>query len=160
MLLLLLPASVASGLLAGLMGAGGPPLMAAYALLEVEKDALLGFGVVPSAYMVLRLGMYMNADGSVHDDGEWGLYAGIVGAGLAGMAAGNGARRFVASGTVLTMVVGLVFVSSALMLDAATTPPLLALYVALTAGAAAAWVGLRGRPALFSKLCCAPQRQL
>ena len=95
-----------------------------------------------------------------HDDGEWGLYAGIVGAGLAGMAAGNGARRFVASGTVLTMVVGLVFVSSALMLDAATTPPLLALYVALTAGAAAAWVGLRGRPALFSKLCCAPQRQL
>ena len=155
MLLLLLPASVGSGLLAGLMGAGGPPLMAAYAVLEVEKDALLGFGVVPSAFMVLRLAMYLNADGSVHDDGEWGLYGAIVVAGIAGMAAGNAARRHVASGTVLTLVVGLVFVSSALMLDAPATPLLAALYAALVAAAAAAWALLRRRPALFARLCCA-----
>ena len=157
MLLLLLPAAVASGLLAGLMGAGGPPLMAAYALLEVEKDALLGFSVVPSAFMVLRLALYMGADGSVHDDGEWALYGGIMAAALAGMAAGAGARRAVASGTVLTLVVGLVFVSSAMMLDAPSSPPLAALYAALVAGAGAAWALLRGRPALFERLCRARQ---
>jgi hypothetical protein len=95
MLLLLVPAAMCGGVLGGLMGAGGPPLMAAYSVLDLHKDVLRGFGVVPSCFMLVRLALYTSNEGAVAQASEAALYALIMAGGLAGVSAGARLRPWV-----------------------------------------------------------------
>jgi hypothetical protein len=66
MLLCLCVAAMVSGLFSGLLGAGGPPVMAVYAFLALDKDILRGFSAVPAGFMCELPG------GSATRGGVWG----------------------------------------------------------------------------------------
>ena len=118
MLLMLLPAAAAAGLLGGMTGAGGPPLMVVYSLLQLDKDVLRGFGVVPSVDMLVRLAMYTGSEESVFDpSGDAWHYSGILLGAVAGIVLGTSFRKRVSSEGVVVVILALVFCASALMLD-------------------------------------------
>lgn len=138
MLALLVPAAMLGGALGGLTGAGGPPLMAAYSLLGLPKDTLRGLGVVPSAFMLVRLAVYTRGPGAVFDprpppSGELGVYAGILAGSLAGSALGDRLRRHLDADAVVNLLLALVFVGSGLMLRVFREPAVTAAYAALVA---------------------------
>ena len=120
MLVLLCAASIIGGLLAGILGAGGPPFMTAYAFLRLDKDILLGFSAVPAAFMFLRLSLYVFGDGSVFTLADWPAYLGVLCASLVGVLVGTRLRRHIDSEALVRVLHCLVFLSSALMLGAMT----------------------------------------
>ena len=104
-------ASLCAGVLNGMLGAGGPPLMLAYSFLELDKDVLRGFGVVPSVFMVLRMILYVAVPNGVFDTQELFLYA-IIGLASAGGSAAGGRLRASCSATaLLRAILGLVWLS-------------------------------------------------
>ena len=112
--------------------------MAAYAFLRIDKELLRGFGMVPSAFMLVRLAMYTGASGSVFEPGrEALLYCAIVLSSLGGMAAGSWARRWLPSAAVHSAILWLVVLASALMLRALERPAVAAAYALLCVAAAA-----------------------
>lgn len=150
MLALLLPASCLGGFIGGAVGAGGPPLMAAYSLLRLDKDVLRGFGIVPSVFMCLRLAMYTGSSGAVFDpspDGELRVYVAILVAAIAGSSAGNRLRAHVDSELALTLILLLVFFGSGALLRLFVDPVTTAVYVI----GAVVWL------ALFALLWARPQ---
>lgn len=162
MLCLLVPAAMGGGLLGGMTGAGGPPLMAAYSMLSLDKDVLRGFGIVPSAFMVVRLSMYTGSDGSVFnprpesDGGELGVYCGIILASLAGVQFGSHFRSKFDSEALIVAVLLLVFVGSGLMLrlfvNATTTAVYSIIAVTWSAVAGTLWMRPQLLPALEAGL--------
>ena len=156
-LALLLPAAVAGGLLGGLMGAGGPPLMAAYALLEMDKDVLRGFGIVPSVFMLVRLGMYTGSEGGVFDwGGEAGVYALILVGSTAGVGVGTWARRWVSAEGIVLVILALVFLASGLLLDLFNSGLTNALFGAIVGGGGGGFLWLRHRALLQGRSAGAP----
>lgn len=165
MLALLLPASMLGGLLGGLTGAGGPPLMASYSLLSLDKDVLRGFGVVPSVFMLVRLAMYTGAPGAVFDpspQGDLWVYCGIFAAAVAGSLLGDRLRPRFNSDAIIAMVLVLVFVGSGLMLRLFQDTGVTVFYGVLTAGWCSVAVLCWTRPDLARRLGCmvARKRQL
>jgi len=158
MLLLLLPAAACAGLLGGLTGAGGPPLMVVYSLLQLEKDLLRGFGVVPSVDMLVRLGMYTASEEAVFDAANEGwLYIGILLGAMGGISLGTWFRKWVSSEGVVVVILFLVYCASALMLGvgqggAFTTYFFLQTF--LTAGAFTTCYLYPHAFILFRGLCC------
>ena len=138
MLALLLAASTAGGTLSGLMGAGGPPMMMAYSTLELDKDTLRGFALVPSVYMIIRLVLFTTAAGSVYNPADWLLYVSIMAASVVGSVGGARLRAFVPSTNILRILLCLVLLASALLLAAARQPGVAAAYALGVAGWAAA----------------------
>lgn len=132
MLALLCAASILSGLLAGMLGAGGPPFMTAYAFLRLDKDILLGFSAVPAAFMFLRLSLYVFGDGSVFTLTDWPAYLGVLCASLVGVLVGTRLRRHIDSEALVRVLHCLVFLSSALMLGAMTDLVVAEAYGAVT----------------------------
>jgi uncharacterized membrane protein YfcA len=138
MFLLLIPASVLAGLLGGMFGAAGPPLISAYALLELDKEVLRGFGMVPSVFMVMRMAMYTASPDAVFAPSEEaGVYAAIVACAFVGSSVGNRMRSRLDTEMALILVLVITFVGSGTLLglfrDAAVTVAyalLLALFAA------------------------------
>lgn len=124
MLLLLLSAGLCGGFLGGLLGTGGPPMMLAYAQLQLDKDVLRGFAIEPSILMLVRLTMYVASPVSVVDfgaDGGFGdapIAATIAASSLAGMMMGSSVRHLLPVDGLIAAILVLVFVASALMLHA------------------------------------------
>ena len=106
--------------------------MAAYSTLQLDKEVLRGFGAVPSSFMVLRMAMYLTAKGNVFNPAqEWTLYLTIGGCAVAGSYAGGYFRKYVDSKSISLMLVGLVFLGSALMLNIFKDPKVMATYASL-----------------------------
>jgi hypothetical protein len=104
-------ASLCAGVLNGMLGAGGPPLMLAYSFLELDKDVLRGFGVVPSVFMVLRMILYVAVPNGVFDVQELFLYAMIGLASAGGSAVGGRMRASCSATALLRAILGLVWLS-------------------------------------------------
>lgn len=149
MALLLSCTSIVSGLLAGMFGAGGPPTIAATTFLQLDKETLRGFAIVPSVYMVIRLCMYTSSRGAVFDpQGEWHVYLGIWLVSLLSSHLGNKLRSRLPVQTIVLLLLWVVLLSSALLLGALKQPAVGAAYL-LGVGAALTLWGLgRWRPLL------------
>ncbi|RYG56019.1 sulfite exporter TauE/SafE family protein [archaeon] len=129
MVVMLILASSVSGILAGMFGTGGPPLIMVYTMLQLEKDTLRGMAMVASGYMIIRLVMYTGSTGAVFDPAhEWGTYLGIIVASLVGAQVGTRIRTFVNGELLTQLLLVLVLLSSALMLDATREPGVAAFY--------------------------------
>jgi hypothetical protein len=111
-------ASLCAGVLNGMLGAGGPPLMLAYSFLELDKDVLRGFGVVPSIFMVLRMILYVAVPNGVFDTQEVLVYLLIGVASAGGSAAGGRLRASCSATALLRAILGLVWLSGWSMLGA------------------------------------------
>lgn len=124
MLILLLCAGMCGGFLGGLLGTGGPPMMLAYAQLQLDKDVLRGFAIEPSILMLVRLTMYVASPVSVVDFGADGglgdapIAATIAASSLVGMVMGSSVRHYLPVDGLIAAILLLVFVASALMLHA------------------------------------------
>lgn len=141
-LALLLPCSVAGGFLGGMIGAGGPPLMAAYAVLGLQGDVLRSFGIVPSLFLVVRLSMYVFDDTSVFDlsdPTEATTYGLILAGAFGGTVVGNWGRRYVKGEGITILILALVFVASGLFLGVFEDDSIAALYAAIAFGGAGAY---------------------
>ena len=159
MLLLLLPAAMCGGALGGLMGAGGPPLMAAYSLLALDKDVLRGFGIVPSCFMLVRLALYTGGGGAVAAGSEAPLYALIMAAGLAGVAGGSRLRQWVDGEAVVLIILALVFAASGLLLGLFVQRAVTAGYAAAALGGAGLWAAAARSGACAARLGCRGARR-
>jgi len=112
-------ASLCAGVLNGMLGAGGPPLMLTYSFLALDKDILRGFGVVPSVFMVLRLVLYVSQPNGVWDvNNEWLLYCAIGVAAAGGSVLGGRLRAFLDAPAMLQIILALVWLSGWSMLGA------------------------------------------
>lgn len=118
-LMVLLIAGFASGILSSTYGVGGPPQMLAFAVLSVEKDYIRAVSVV---YGVLELGariyFFTTSEGAVFDAAEWPVYLGIALAAWTGFVAGTWLRRFADTDAIIRVLLLLVFASSAILLGA------------------------------------------
>jgi hypothetical protein len=127
-------ASLCAGVLNGMLGAGGPPLMLAYSFLQLDKEILRGFGVVPSVFMVLRLLLYVAAPNGVFEpEREAAGYALIAVAAAGGSAAGGRMRASCSATALLRAILALVWLSGWSMLGAFAEPLPAALFGALSA---------------------------
>lgn len=142
MLIMLCCAAMAGGMLAGMLGAGGPPFMAAYAILELDKDVLRGFSAAPAVFMLIRLFIYVFGDGSVFQWDEWPVYVAIWIAAAAGASGGTYCRRYIDSAMLVKILYVIIFASSALMLGATQDARVALSYAAFCCVwiAAAAWL--------------------
>ena len=138
LLLVLVAASLCAGVLNGMLGAGGPPLMLAYSFLDLDKDVLRGFGVVPSVFMALRLTIYMTSPGTVFDpSGEWPTYLFITAAAFFGSWIGGALRSRCSGPALLRAILALVWLSGGTMLGVLSEAVPTALFFSLTF----AWLG-------------------
>jgi hypothetical protein len=154
MLLLLVPAAMCGGVLGGLMGAGGPPLMAAYSILDLDKDVLRGFGVVPSCFMLVRLALYTSNEGAVAQASEAALYALIMAGGLAGVSAGARLRPWVDGERVVLLILGLVWLASGLLLGLFVEAGVTAGYGAGAVAAAGLWAAAARSARCAARMGC------
>jgi hypothetical protein len=144
MLVYLTIAAAAGGFLGGVFGAGGPPLMAVYSVLSLDKDVLRGFGIVPSCFMAVRLLMYTTGEGAVFDvGGEGWVYVAIAAAAFTGSTVGNHLRDRFDVAAMVRMILMLVYTSAWLMLglflDAGVTVTAALMTAAWATGAAVLW---------------------
>ena len=111
--------SIASGVLSGMFGVGGPPLMLAFAWLRMHKDNIRGMSVIYSVFTA-PLGVALNvlSPNSVAESGEWGVYCGIVLCTWAGTGAGTWLRRFADTRVVVRIMAVLVMVTGVILLGA------------------------------------------
>ena len=117
---------------------------------------LRGFGIVPSAFMVVRLAMYTGSTGAVFDprpapDGELWTYVAIVVAAFLGSSLGDRLRARFNSEGIIIMILALVYLGSGLMLRLFHDPGVTAFYALLTAGAGGAFALLWWRPGLLAR---------
>jgi uncharacterized membrane protein YfcA len=117
---ILLVGGLASGFLGGMLGTSGPPLIVAYSLLALEKDAVRGVTVSMQSLVIgVRIYVLVTSAGSVFDwIGEWHIYAGIVVCAWAGFTVGAAIRERCDSRTILLILSTLLVVSAAIMLGA------------------------------------------
>ena len=154
MLLLLVPAAMCGGVLGGLMGAGGPPLMAAYSVLDLDKDVLRGFGVVPSCFMLVRLALYTGSEGAVAQASEAALYAMIMAGGLAGVFAGGRLRPWVDGERVVLLILALGWVAGGLLLGLFVEAGVTVGYGVGAVGAAGLWAAAARSARCAARLGC------
>ena len=159
MLLLLLPAACAGGLLGGLMGAGGPPLMAAYSILNLDKELLRGFGIVPSMFMLIRLSLYTGGDAAVFNAAEeGGVYVAILVCSLAGVGLGSWLRKWVDGERVVLILLVLVYLAAGLMLDLFVDARANAALGVLTAGGCGVFAWAVQSRACAQRMACLSRR--
>jgi len=150
-------ASLCAGVLNGMLGAGGPPLMLAYSFLELDKDVLRGLGVVPSVFMVLRLGLYVVAPNGIFDPaGEAATYALIAAASAGGSAAGGRLRASCSATALLRAILALVWLSGWSMLGAFVDSLPAGLFGSVTI----AWLVLFGAAARWPRGFAAVRKRL
>lgn len=89
--------------------------------------------------MVIRLSMYLGGENNVFDPAnEWPIYLGIWVAGISGAMVGSRCRKWVHSESILRILLGIVFASSASMLGAFKRSDIGVPYLLFAAG----WLGL------------------
>jgi uncharacterized membrane protein YfcA len=158
MLLLLIPAAMCGGLLGGLMGAGGPPLMAAYSILSLDKELLRGFGIVPSAFMLIRLSLYTGGDAAVFSVAqEGGVYAAILVCSVAGVGLGSWLRQWVDGERVVLILLLLVYLAGGLLLELFVDARSNAALGGLTVGGCVAFAWAAQSRACAQRMACVPR---
>jgi hypothetical protein len=134
LLAVLCSAALCAGVLNGMIGAGGPPMMLVYSFINLDKDILRGFGIVPSVFMVLRFIAYVAYPGAVFDiQGEWILYISVGVASGVGSQAGNYFRQWATGPSLMRAILALVWLSGGSMLEALGKPVPAAIFFSLTA---------------------------
>lgn len=96
--------------------------MMAYTMLELHKDVLRGFSMVPGLYMIVRLVMYTTSEGNTYNSAEWPMHLAIMACSMVGSLSGSRMRKYVDSAAILRILLVIVFVSSALMLGVVRKP--------------------------------------
>ena len=121
-------AGAAAGLLGGMFGTNGPPLMLAYVLLAFHKDDIrgttVGFSCVEAVVRVSAFAVAASS-GSVPDAeaaGGAGVFIAIVVATWLGFAVGNWLRGFANTAAIARILLGLVLCAAATMLGAFASP--------------------------------------
>ena len=127
--------------------------MLAYSLLELDKEVLRGFAVVPSVSMLVRLALYTGSDGSVFEPVEemW-MYLGILVGAISGTFAGTRLRVHVNTEGVIAVILSLVFLASALMLGVGFQVGTTALYGTLLVLGVGGFCTLHFHPPLFAAI--------
>jgi hypothetical protein len=114
---ILLVAGLVAGILGGLYGTSGPPMMTAFALLALDKDTIRGLA---SLYMVFELGVriYSFTSAAGFDAADAPVYGGVIVASWVGFSTGTYARRWADTATVVFILLCLVYASSSILLGA------------------------------------------
>jgi hypothetical protein len=133
LLAVLCSAALCAGVLNGMIGAGGPPMMLVYSFINLDKEVLRGFGIVPSVFMVLRFIAYVAYPGAVFDiKGEWALYLFVGIASGAGSQFGNYFRKYATGPSLMRAILSLVWLSGGSMLEALGKSAPAAIFFSLT----------------------------
>ena len=155
-LLLMLCAGCLSGLLSGLMGVGGPPLMVAFSLLVVEKDdiraisALFCLFELPTRIAVMWSQGQGSGGGFAAVDAALGACT-SAGA-LIGFSTGGYLRRYVDSANILRVLLVIVLVASGVLLGALESAAVALAFAGGLAAWAAAIAALLTRPELEERI--------
>jgi uncharacterized membrane protein YfcA len=116
---------VASGVLGGVIGSGGPPQMVAFAELKLRKDSIRGIKVLATtvANAVRLLTMAAVGGSRIFRADEWPVYVGVAGASIFGTFLGSWLRDFCDGESILRGLYVLLFVTAAIMFDALDSLP-------------------------------------
>lgn len=108
-----------AGFLNGLLGTGGPPQMAAFAILRTRKSALRAIACAYACVEVpVRLVIWSQTLRASIDARDAGAYAGVAALALVGYVGGNALRAHVDSRTLLNILLAIVLLSSSILLGA------------------------------------------
>lgn len=118
-LLVFFAAGAGAGFLNGLLGTGGPPQMAAFAILRTRKSALRAIAVAYACVEVpIRLIIWSQSLRSSIDVKDGGTYFGVAALALSGYLTGNALRAHVNSRMLLNILLAIVLLSSTILLGA------------------------------------------
>lgn len=123
-----------AGMLNGLLGAGGPPQMIIFSVLNLGKDIIRAVGVCYGLFeLPVRVFMFTSGDGNIFDvNKQWALYSLTIVAAWVGFLLGNLLRNRVSTDVIIRMLFVLVFASSAMLLGALDNVAIAIPYLLLT----------------------------
>lgn len=113
---------IASGMLGGLYGTGGPPQMVAFAALKLTKESMRGIKVLATTVSnSIRMVMFIAVGTHLFHSDAWPSYLGVAGASIVGAALGSHLRESADAEMILRMLYLLLFATTATMFDAASS---------------------------------------
>lgn len=109
-------AGMASGIMAGMTGMGGPPIMYMYERLQVPKDVIRGTNAITNIFQVRIVAYFMLGAFRLP---EWPLYVAAAVAAAAGMLCGSFLARFVEQRAFSRWLICLMLLCCGLLFEAA-----------------------------------------
>lgn len=145
-------AGVASGVLGGMLGVGGPPQIVAFAVLRLHKTIQRGLVVaVGLVSSIMRIVTLVTSPGIHVYSSDWPVIVGVAVGAVVGTSIGTYFRVYVHTETILRWLYGLLILSTVTMFNLVRHVSGLAVFFVFVAGYAGLLVLLWRRPRVFTR---------
>lgn len=149
-----LSCGIASGVLSGMLGVGGPPQILSFSVLNVDMDVQRGVRVLVCVVTsVIRLIVFIASPNSILQAADWPVYVGVSVAAVLGTAVGTALRKKANTEFILRCLYILLIVSTATLFPVFSDIQNVAIYCAVLLAYAICLCVLWLKPRWFRCVC-------